>query len=427
VTRANGHLTFRLRNLAVRWALCLLVCAGAAWMIFISSRWAIAETALYVTPTPQVLAGARNFQPGNPEISYRLGTYHLDLAQPPDMEIAARLLNESIAVAPNRYATWLALGRARERAGDAAGAENAFQRALALAPNYAQTRWQAGNFFLRNDRLQEAIEQMRLASEARPSLVPSAIRIVWRATGEDLAATTRVTGESRAAQAALVDFLIEQKRFDDATALWRKLADTGGADPTIDARGRVLANALLESGDAGKAVSVWASLTPDRPPVVDEIQNAGFEKALAERTDSPFDWTVTQAQGAIVRGDVGRSGGRSLRVDYNAGGGPSFTHAVQMLQVRPGASYELRFWARTENLKTGGPPALSIVDGSGNSAGATSPAFPIDTSNWAQFAVDFTGPASGVVIVRFGRVSCGAVCPIFGTVWLDDLELEARR
>ena len=53
------------------------------------------------------------------------------------------------ALRPVDFTLWLALGQAREQAGNPDAAIEATNRAVGLAPHYAQPRWQLGN--LRNE------------------------------------------------------------------------------------------------------------------------------------------------------------------------------------------------------------------------------------------------------------------------------------
>jgi hypothetical protein len=52
---------------------------------------------------------------------------------------------------------------------------------------------------------------------------------------------------------------------------------------------------------------------------------------------------------------------------------------------------------------------------------------PTGTNDWTTTKLVFRAPASGIVAVEIGRATCGDVCPIFGTCWIDDLTLAPNE
>ena len=127
---------------------------------------------------------------------------------------------------------------------------------------------------------------------------------------------------------------------------------------------------------------------------------------------------------ARISVDAGRSGGKALRIDYNSKGGTSFEHAVQSVRVEAGATYELTVWVIAEKLQSGGPPAVTLVDGSGTGGVLGTAAVPATATQWTPISVHFTAPPSGLVTIRIARDACGPVCPILGTVRIDDVSLS---
>ena len=88
----------------------------------------------------------------------------------------------------------------------------------------------------------------------------------------------------------------------------------------------------------------------------------------------------------------------------------------------------MSFYARTENVKTGGPPVVVVSDASGPDARvlAQTPALPQGTNAWQEYEVEFAAPLkTEAVLVSVRRQSCEtSPCPMFGRVWLDDFSLR---
>lgn len=424
----SGYITIPVRGAAARWATGALGVVAALVAIVVCVEWAIAETVVYrsrrLSIPLVVLDMVYRFEPENPDVLYLVGTYQMDDAQPPDMETAGRLLDRAAALAPNRSKVWLAIARHREQTGLIAEAEQACHRAAALAPYHWRPVFALANVYVRQGRTDEALPLLRRAVELNPELAQIAARTVWGATDGDVDAVSRVIGGTPDGQLALVAIMFGEKRLDDALALWLRAADGRATDPAVADQGRKLAEAFLATGRTDGFMAVWGALDAAHAPTLDALSNSGFEDPPAtQQQPSPFGWTLTQASDARVSMGEGRDGGRSLRVDYNAQGGVNFTHATQYVKVRPGARLTLTFWAATDGLQTGGAPVVTIGDATKSGDPIASRPLPSGTTGWTEYRVDLTGPASGMAVVRVARVTCGEVCPIFGTLRIDDMRI----
>jgi hypothetical protein len=426
----KGYFTIRLGNPIIRWGLCVVIVAVAGVCAVSVVQRALAESALQLSTRyplpPVVLERAYAFEPDNPEASYRLAVYYMDAAQPPNLDEAGRLLDESLALAPNRVPGWLALGRRFELQGLQADAEQAYQRAASLAPAFWRPQWALGNLYVRQGRMAEAADALGLAARRNSELFPLALKTVWLATDGDADVAARVAGSDYRGRAAFMGFLISQEQIDRALAEWRALAAEDATNAEVAAQGRALAARLLAAGRVDEALGIWAALAPGSEPVPDRVQNPGFEEPVADRADSPFSWTVTQAPEARVSLDGGRSGGKALRVDYKVKNSGAFSHASEFVRVRPGAAYTLSFWAKTDDLQSGGLPSVGVGDAANREPGSASHVLRSGTSDWTEYRIAFKAPSSGLVSVSVGRAGCGDVCPIYGTIWIDDISLAAN-
>jgi tetratricopeptide (TPR) repeat protein len=428
--QSAGYLVVPVRAAGLRWGACALVLAAVAWGAVEAGRTAVAETVLFVATQyplpPQALTRAYTLDPGNPDAAYRLGLYHMDFAAPPDYDAAGRFLAESLRYGPKRLQTWLALGRHREVTGDLEQAEAAYRQAAALAPAYWRPQWALGNLYIRQGRIEEGVEALRFAADRNPHTILLGVQTVWRATGGDLALASRAAGSSQRGRADLLGFLIAQQRTEEALALWSDFAREHPSNEAVAAYGRSLAATLLAAGRVDDSLAMWATIAPGATPALERIRNPGFEEAIAEPASSPFVWTVARAAETSVALDAGRAGGQALRIDYAVKGTGTFGHATQFVRVRPGGAYTLGFWARTKDLQSGGLPSVGVGDATGREPLAVRRVLPLGTTEWTEYTVAFKAPSSGLIVLGVGRFSCGDVCPIFGSFWIDDLVLVAN-
>jgi len=83
---------------------------------------------------------------------------------------AAAEIRQAIAVDPQSLRSWMLLGHAQERLGDAAGAEQSFRRAVEIDPGHFRARLGLGTLLAQRGARREAIEQLSAAVRLRPDL-----------------------------------------------------------------------------------------------------------------------------------------------------------------------------------------------------------------------------------------------------------------
>jgi hypothetical protein len=343
-----------------------------------------------------------------------------------------RQYEEAVALSPNDYRLWMDLGVAREQAGDAAGGEKALRRAVELAPAYADPRWFLGNLLLRAGRQEEAFAELRRAGDANAATYrPQIFNLAWQVYGGNAAEMKRVSGESAEARSALASYLAGRGRTDDALDLWSGLNQMEKMQHREV--GQALMSALVVAKRYRAALGLLRDLSGegDAAPSAGQFQNGGFENETpGDQATNPFGWRlspVAQAQIAFDKRHM-HAGERSLRVTFNASGALNFDNISQLVVVEPSTQYHLECYVRTEELKSASAPVIEIVDSADGSVIATSGPLPNGKNDWQPLTIDFkTTGRTEAVTVRTGRAPCameGSVCPIFGTVWYDDFNLQ---
>jgi thioredoxin-like negative regulator of GroEL/4-amino-4-deoxy-L-arabinose transferase-like glycosyltransferase len=124
------------------------------------------------------------------------------------------------------------------RAGDDAAAEREFREALRLDPHLAEARHHLGALLLREGRIDEAIPELRAAADALPRSFRArrSLAEALEAAGDLPGAlavrreTARLSAGALADRIALATTLGMNGRTDEALALFRGIADDGGAD-----------------------------------------------------------------------------------------------------------------------------------------------------------------------------------------------------
>ncbi len=415
----NGYITITLPP-AARWLAATVVIATATFAAVMCARWTLAESILQIARTepipPYMLETAYSLQPGNPEAAYALGLYTLDQRQPPDVDRAMQLLDKAVELAPNRPELWLGVAHARELAADTAGAEAAIRRASALAPGHLKTDWMLANLDIRDGRLQDAIPAMLGAVQTKPDLAPLAVRTLWAASQNDVVFCVKATADSLSCRSALATLLLSQHRVDDAAAIWPTLAPSAANNTEIATLGYNLAQGLFEANRNDQAIEILETVRPGSVPAVGVVANGSFNEPFLTQWVNQFSWSITQSKEVRVTSQPGRDGTNALGVDFSSPGGQNLSVASETVRVVPGKPYLLAFWASSRNLVTGGLPHVEI--------GGVSQVMPGGTTEWTQYEVRFQAPASGLTELRIARRSCGDVCPIYGTLLVDDFTLR---
>jgi tetratricopeptide (TPR) repeat protein len=142
------------------------------------------------------------------------------------------------AVTTKDARAYVAIGEIKQRAGDVAGAENAYREAIALSPDLVEPRTMFAALLLDLGRPGEAEAQLVEAQRAAPDdeLANRALAALYLATDRpDMAETALIRAAQQPVQKhhsslALADFYGSLGRFDDAKAALNQIARTESND-----------------------------------------------------------------------------------------------------------------------------------------------------------------------------------------------------
>jgi tetratricopeptide (TPR) repeat protein len=399
---------------------------AAATLAWFGVRWQLGSMISELTPPGDPNAKyaavyARSFAPHDP-----LGAW-LNASTGSGM-VSTAGLEDTVRLSPNDYRWWIELGRADEKSDRIDLAELAFDRAAAIAPHYVYPRWHLGNFLLRQGRPEEAFAELKLTTENNLSYREQVFSLAWDYFDHDPAKLEAVVADSPDARASLALFYAAHGQAADSLRIWNLLTDDQKAEDPQTAR--TIAQALTEKQffRQGLEFSRQVGLDPDAE--FQQVTNGGFERPLGDPDDNYYGWNVERGEGKLdIAADpsVKHSGNRSLRVTFRTYVKPELSNPWEYVTVQPGANYDLRFWVRTENLRSAGPPQIEILRSNEFKLIAASPPFPTGTNDWQEMSITFKAPDdSDGVSVRLARSYCGDACPLVGIIWLDDLTLSRK-
>jgi tetratricopeptide (TPR) repeat protein len=383
-------------------------------------KWQLGNMFATLTPVgdpnaAQIAALAWGWSPNDPSAGWLAATTKNDLG----------MFEQTVRLAPFDYRWRQELGRALEQDEQPDRAEAEFKRAIELAPNFAFPHWRLANFYLRQDRVDEALAELKKAAENNQTYREQSFSLVWDYFGKDTAIVESIAGDKPESRARLAYFFAGRGHADDAIRIWNTLDDeTKAANPEL-AKGMALGLYDQRKFRAALEFSKQAGFDPNADP--ETITDGSFERGLGESGDSRFNWRVVRNDPKMdiaIDQKVKREGTRSLRVSFKNYVKPELYNISQTVVTEPNTAYRLKFWVRTENLKSAGTPLIEIINANDDKLLARSLSYPTGSNDWQELTVDFTTPVDCVgVTVRTARSYCGDACPITGIFWYDTFEL----
>lgn len=406
----------------------ILLCVSAFFVL----RWSFAQSIAEQAETKELADFAVNLAPGLPQTHYALAAISEKTLSPGDDAVALREYERATALSPHNWLFWLALGKMRERTGDADGAEKAVRKAAELAPAYAQIRWTLGNMLLRRGEIDQAFVEMRFAAEQNPIYASPAVDAAMQIfPGETIDEILRRAGNTPAARAATIKFLAKDGKFEQALQIWNGFSESEKIANKDE--GKSLFDSLLEGKRFRLAQTLYARLpaTEDAEKIgVGTISNGDFEsdRISTPANPLPFAWFISDGGEPTIAFDAAtrRGGARSLQLAFRTVSAQDLRQIYQTVTVEPGARYRLDFYARTAGLKTTATARWDVEDAADGKILAASPVVSTGDTDWQKLTVDFAvAPKTEAVNIRLARAACTlSPCALVGRIWFDDFTLQ---
>jgi tetratricopeptide (TPR) repeat protein len=343
---------------------------------------------------------------------------------------AAKDFESALRLRSDDYLCWLKLGYARERLGDLQGALAAYREGRRLAPFYGQPQWYLGKVLLRIGDRDQGFAELRRAAINDPKLFGAVIDLAWSEYEGNADAVEQATQpQSSAARSLLAQSFVERGEVAKAMELFRSTREVSTKDR------QMLVTGLLAAKRFPEAYEVWSARSEadngnEGSSAINGLINGDFERDI-HLDDKGFGWQpASEMQAVRISLDtlVQQRGALSLRLDWSGTSNPSDSVISQLVLVEPNTRYGLTFAVRSHELMTIGLPIVTVSDASTDNGSffAQSKPLPQGTSNWQDYALEFTTAANTTAVhIAVRREKCQTQpCAILGRLWLDNFQLE---
>jgi hypothetical protein len=419
MTTAKTDSGFRLLASVSALAFASVVCWMAARHA-VASHWAFSSQ-------PEQWRRAADIEPDNPENWYRLGRYYQIDFEHADLTRAISNYARATRLAPGTAEYWMDIAESREAARQPAEAEQAFRKAQQAYPISAEVAWRFGNFLLRQNRQNEAYQQIHRALSVQPGLTALAISRCWPSSRDIETILNVALPADPDAYWGAIDYLIDAREPDAAMVVWKQLM-AGKPDFPVQKAFR-LEELLIATGHAEDVQTVWrqsfaaAAAQHDLAASGSAVWNGGFE---GELLDGGLGWRFGAAPGAELNFDpaVAHSGSRSLRVVFDGSSNVDFKQPFQFVVLQATTRYRLTAYFQTEHLTTSTGLRFELQDTPvGNIVAATENLK--ENQAWTASEFEFrTGTETKLYRLTLRRVPSSKFDnKISGTIWLDDVSL----
>lgn len=417
------------RNKQGRIALIGVILAALMFAWF-GVRWQVGNMLGELTPPSQpnameVAQAAVSLAPRDPLPRWLLAAKMKENFDADNIEGSARVLEEVVRLSPNDYRWWIELGRAYEQAEKPEDAQRALQRAVDLAPAYTFPHWQIGNFYLRQDRSDEAFAQLTKTTEKSIVYREQVFSLAWDYFEKDPAKVEQLAANTPDVRASLALFYAQRGAPKDSLRVWNSLpSEEKEKHPQILT---IITQSLYAKRFYRQTLEFSKQSGIDPDATAETIGNGGFEKFIGDAEGTLFGWRINRSDtklDILTDSAVKTEGLKSLKLTFKAYAKPELYNVTQLVAVEPTARYSLSFMIRTENLRSAGEPLIEIVDANSDTVIAATPRFPLGSNDWQKITVEFVVPQTCEgITVRTTRAACGENCPIFGTIWYDDFKI----
>jgi hypothetical protein len=368
----------------------------------------------------------------NPQLHYTLGMVYLFGGESTSPAAAMREMRQATTLRPHTASYWSGLGKACWVAADQACADQAFERAVELAPTTPRYVWDAAVNSVGASRPGPAIAELKRFLQLQPDAYPQVFQLAWRGLGDsdmlwrDL---VRSSGDT-AAKLDYLEFLGENGRFDLAGRYWAEMVSAKPVLP-FDATKAYLEE-LLSTAHYQEAAAVWQYLrqtgavgNPPGPDQTNLVFNGGFER---EPLGAGFDWRhQPQSYVTVDFSDASaHSGAHALRLDFTVPQNLEYEPIQQLVEVVPGQTYALDAYIRSEAITSDSGPRLRVTDPQCATCLDVSTGGVTGSTAWHEIGLRFTaGPSTGIVRISVWRPrSRSFPMEISGSAWFDDIALR---
>lgn len=373
-----------------------------------------------------LLAAARH-DSTNASYPFLLGRYYLMNLHSPDYKKAIDQYRTSIYLSPLQAGAWAELSKAYQADGQTAQSQESFERAVKLSPNNADLMWEAGTYWLINNRPDLAVAALKRYILLVPARQDEVYDLGWKLRLDNHTILQDLLPDSFEYRSRYLSYLINASHVTEARETWKSI-DIHNLDKDLFIK---YINFLIAHNLYEEAWKIWGEITGqiEGMGAYDEktmIWNPGFEQEIL---NGGFDWKISEIAGVNVFIDdaIRMSGTRSLGFSFDGQHNPDITIARQVVMAKPSSPYSLRGYVKTDSLTTTNGVFL-IVTGHNCSNFHKRSEVLTGSNFWKELSVEFEVPSDcGAVIVAVRREKSNKFDnKIEGTAWIDGMTLKPR-
>jgi tetratricopeptide (TPR) repeat protein len=312
---------------------------------------------------------AIRLDPHNPEHRYWLGMLFL-AGNGGDAVGSVPWLQNAVAVNPNVAKYWLGLAHGCFAIGDRRCADQAFQRAIDLAPAKPEMHWDTAIYYAVSSDTSHSIGHLKRLLELRPDRINDVLLLSWRAFDDpDLVWRELIKpSDNVSIQTAYVEFLSANGRADLTSRYWPEMAQHIGG--TRFASYRLYLQHLLEVQQYEQVGRVWQDLlsagivTPRETSCLRSgaSSNLVFNPCFDPTVNGGFDWLISDQQSAVVNFPSREENEHGVEIDFSVPHNAEDEPVYQVIPVAPNATYELTANVRSDGITSDSGPRLRVVD-----------------------------------------------------------------
>lgn len=359
---------------------------------------------------------------------YLLGLLHYVVHDAPELRKSESQYILSLRRNPTDSRVWLALARSYRDSGMVESADYAIRKAVYLDKNNPRLVWEAGIFFLYQNKVNDAVRSLKRYIYMVPGDQENVYSLCYMMGVKPAVMLDDLVPQDYNFYKRFLDFLMSYRLFGDSAEVWKRLKKL---NPERSEYLRYC-NLLIEGGEMTEAQAIWDEFIKKfgigGTRLSDNmIWNGDFELPLE---DAGFDWRIGKSEGVrIFRDkDIRLSGYASLSVRFDGKSNPGLYIARQVVHVSPGQKYRLSGYIRSEKITTLNGIVLEVSNRLCDPfVKQTEPV--TGTNLWKKVELEFkTPPRCTAVAVGIKRERSDKFDnKISGDAWIDSLSMAPAR
>lgn len=326
--------------------------------------------------------------------------------------------------------TWLSIAKAYRDSGMGEDAAYAIRKAVYLEKNNPILIWQAGVFFLLEDRPSEAVQLFRRYIYMAPGEQEKVYSLCYMMGVKPGDILDNLIPDDYSFYKRYLNFLIGNRLINESMDVWKRIKTKFNPERSEYLR---YCDFLIGSGELKEALALWDDFikrfdiaTKNRPSG-EMTWNGDFELPVE---NGGFDWKIGSSEGVrIFRDrDIKWTGFASLSVNFNGTTNPGVYIAQQVVPVDPGQKYRLTGHIRTEKLTTQNGIVFEVSNYLCDPfIKKTEPV--TGTSMWKKIDLEFITPKKcKAVFIKVKREQSEKFDnKISGDAWIDSLSMSQAK